>query len=430
MNQVKPIRSLPRRLLRHFVRFLLVSALLLGPNLVFFGRWDFPDQSVPAIPADSDDQVSAPSLPPELGDDLLKELRASREKAGIPSMSAAVAYDGNLQWAGATGFANIENKQFATVRSRYRTGSVAKPITAVALVRLIDAGKIDINKPISHYVTGLPITLKPLTANQLGSHRAGIRHYSIIPQWWMGWHENYSMHEYASVADGLTLFVNDDLRFVPGTGFQYSTFGYSLLARQMEAASQKTFAQLLEENVFSAAGMIDTAVDTAEAMPDRVAFYQAEAGRFTPAYPINSSYKIAGGGLVTTPSDLVRLGAALLGNDFVSKEAKKTLWTPQALTDGSMNPENYGIGWRIDTSVRLLGEKHPTKIFHHGGTQQGAAAFFVLLPEYGISVAVMTNSGKGSARQEAQEAAYALAREAVEFKKASLKSSAKTNPKD
>ncbi|MEO6172654.1 MAG: serine hydrolase domain-containing protein [Arenimonas sp.] len=417
MNQVKPDRSLSRRLLRHLVRFLLVSTVLFGPNLVFFGRWDYPDQILPTIPAGNDDQIAAPGLPPELAHDLLQDLRTSREKAGLPSMSAAIAYDGKLQWAGATGFANIENRQFATIRSRYRTGSVAKPITAVALVRLMDAGKIDINKPISQYVTGLPATLQPLTATQLGSHRAGIRHYSWIPQWWMGWHENYSTHEYASVADGLALFVDDRLRFEPGSGFRYSTFGYSLLSREMEGASQKPFAQLLNENVFSPAGMTATAVDTTAAMPDRVAFYQAEYGHFTPSYPINSSYKIAGGGLVTTPSDLVRLGAALLGNNFVSTQAKKTLWTPQALTDGSMNPENYGIGWRIDDSVRLLGEKNPTKMFHHGGMQQGAAAFFMLLPDYGISVAVMSNSGKASAREEAQEAAYALARRAIELKK-------------
>lgn len=271
-------------------------------------------------------------------------------------------------------------------------------------------------------MTGLPAALQPLTANQLGSHRAGIRHYSWIPQWWMGWHENYSTHEYASVADGLALFLDDSLRFEPGAGFQYSTFGYSLLSRLMEGASQKTFPQILEEKVFSPAGMTDTAVDTTAPMPGRVAFYQAEAGLYTPSYPINTSYKIAGGGLVTTPSDLVRLGAALLGDDFVSEQSKKTLWTPLTLADGSMNPENYGIGWRIDTSVRLLGEKQPTRMFHHGGAQPGAAAFFMLLPEYGISVAVMSNSGKASARQEAQEAAYALARRIVEMKKASQKS--------
>ena len=118
-------------------------------------------------------------------------------------MSAAIAFDGNLQWAAATGFANIENEEYATVRSRYRTGSVVKPLTAVALLRLVDAGKIELDKPISNYLTGLPVALQPLTAKQLGSHRAGVRHYSRIPQWWMGWHENYSTHEYPNVADGL-----------------------------------------------------------------------------------------------------------------------------------------------------------------------------------------------------------------------------------
>ena len=421
MNQDKPYRSFPRRLVRHIVRFLLVSALLLGPNLVFYGQWTYPDQTLPAIDANKDNRVAASGLQQDFSNDLLAALRGSREKAGVPSMSAAIAFDGNLQWAAATGFANIENNEYATVRSRYRTGSVAKPLTAVALLRLVDAGKIELDKPISNYLTGLPVALQPLTANQLGSHRAGVRHYSRIPQWWMGWHENYSTHEYPNVADGLAMFVDDDLRFEPGAGFQYSTFGYSLLARIMEGASGKSFTALLDESVFRPSGMMDTAVDISMLMTGRVAFYEAGNGRYTPSYPINSSYKIAGGGLVSTPSDLVRVGTALLGDDFVSAEAKKSLFTPLALANGSMNPENYAIGWRIDTSLRLLGEKHPTQIFHHGGTQQGAAAFLMLLPEYGISIAVMSNSGTGAARAEVQETAYALARHVVELKKSRQK---------
>lgn len=421
MNQDKPYRSFPRRLVRHIVRFLLVSALLLGPNLVFYGQWTYPDQTLPAIDANKDNRVVASGLQQDFSNDVLAALRGSREKAGLPSMSAAIAFDGNLQWAAATGFANIENNEYATVRSRYRTGSVAKPLTAVALLRLVDAGKIELDKPISNYLTGLPVALQPLTANQLGSHRAGVRHYSRIPQWWMGWHENYSTHEYPNVADGLAMFVDDDLRFEPGAGFQYSTFGYSLLARIMEGASGKSFTALLDESVFRPSGMMDTAVDISMLMTGRVAFYEAGNGRYTPSYPINSSYKIAGGGLVSTPSDLVRVGTALLGDDFVSAEAKKSLFTPLALANGSMNPENYAIGWRIDTSLRLLGEKHPTQIFHHGGTQQGAAAFLMLLPEHGISIAVMSNSGTGAARAEVQETAYALARHVVELKKSRQK---------
>ena len=161
-------------------------------------------------------------------------LRESRERVGLPSISAAIAWDGQLQWAGATGFADIEGGLSATLHSRYRTGSVAKPITAVAMMRLVDAGKLALDEPISTYVVALPTHLQPLTAKLLASHRAGVRHYSWIPTWWMGWHENYSTHQYESVAAGLPMFVDDALRFQPGTNFRYSTFGYSLLSRQLD----------------------------------------------------------------------------------------------------------------------------------------------------------------------------------------------------
>ncbi|TNJ33686.1 serine hydrolase domain-containing protein [Arenimonas terrae] len=406
--------SLPRRLLRHLVRFLLLSAVLLGPNLVFFGRWHAPTQPIPAVAATPDDQRAAAGLPAGLASDLAATLRESRDRAGLPSLSAAIAFDGQLQWAGATGLADIEAGRAATVASRYRTGSVAKPITAVALMRLVEAGKLDLDAPLSTYLPQLPDTLQPITARQLASHRGGIRHYSRLPAWWMGWHESYSRKPYVTVADGLELFVDDAPEFAPGTGFLYSTFGYSLLSRQMEAASGRSFPELLQDEVFAPAGMNATAVDRAGDMPERVAFYEAEGGRYTPSYPIDSSYKIAGGGLVSTPSDLVRLGQGLLGDRLLSEAGRQALWTPLALADGTMNPENYGVGWRIDTSTRLLGASRPTRVLHHGGTQPGAAAFFMLVPEHGIVVTVMSNSGTGTARAEAQEAAYALVRQVVD----------------
>ena len=404
--------SLGRRLLRHVRNFLAGCVLILGPNLVFFGIWSWPDEVIPEVAASQDVQAAAPGLSPALAQSLAQALRDGREGAGLPSMSAAIAWDGQLQWAGATGFADIEAGQPATPRSRYRTGSVSKPITAVAMMRLAQAGKLDLDAPLSTYVDGLPAPTQPLTASLLASHRGGIRHYGI-PAWWMGWHESHSKKQYDTVAAGLPMFVDDPLRFEPGAGFRYSTFGYSLLSRQLEGAAGEDFPALLERWVFQPAGMTDTGVDTAAPMPGRVAFYEAQDGRYTRSYPINSSYKIAGGGMVTTPTDLVRLGVALLGEDLLAAPAKQDMWTPRALADGTMNPENYALGWRVDQSVRLLGEDRPVPIVHHGGTQPGAAAFFVILPEHGIVVAAMSNSGKASARAQAQESAYALARIAL-----------------
>lgn len=410
MPSAAPQRSWRRRLVRHLLRFLVVCALLLGPNLVFFALWGWPDEPIPAVAADSDDRFVAGGLPTEQGDALMEALRERRELAGLASLSAAMAFDGELQWAGATGWADIERALPATIVSRYRTGSVAKPLTATALIRMVDAGLLGLDDPLSVHVDGMPVELQPLTARLLGSHRAGVRHYSRIPPWWMGWHEAFSTTHYATVADGLAVFANDSLQFEPGADFRYTTFGYSLLSRLMEGASGQSFDRVLQQYLFDPAGMRDTAVDVAGPMPSRVAFFQAADGRWTPAYPIDSSAKIAGGGMVSTPSDLARMGQALLGDELVSAAGKQALFTPLALADGRMNPENYAIGWRIDTSVRLLGEHRATPIIHHGGLQPGGAAFLMVLPEHGLSVAVMTNSGTRAARVEMQEAAYVLAR--------------------
>lgn len=406
--------SWQRRLGRHVLRYLLGCLLLLGPNLVFFGIWGWPRDPIPDVRIENDDQFVAAMLPASLADALMLALREYRAQVGLASLSAAIGYDGELQWAGATGWSDIERDLPATVTSRYRTGSVAKPLTAIALIRMVDAGLIGLDDPLSKHVDGLPSELQPLTARLLASHRGGVRHYSRVPPWWMGWHEAFSTTAYASVADGLSIFVNDNLRFEPGTDFLYTTFGYSLLARLMEGASGDSFDRVLQKQLFTPAVMHDTTVDISGPMPTRVAFYEARGGRYSAAYPVNSSARIAGGGMVSTPSDLARMGQALLGEGLVSASGKAALFTPLALADGRMNPENYSIGWRVDSSVRLLGEERPTLIIHHGGTQAGAAAFLMLLPEHGITVAVMSNSGTRAARNNVQEVAYVLARQVID----------------
>jgi serine beta-lactamase-like protein LACTB len=129
------------------------------------------------------------------------------------------------------------------------------------------------------------------------------------------------------------------------------------------------------------------------------------------ADPMDTSNRIAGGGLVSTPSDLVRLATCAEKDSFLSQAARKSMWTPVSLADGQPNEQNYALGWRIDTSTRMLGKDKPTAIIHHGGQQEGGASFLVIAPALGVSVAVMTNSGTSTARQAVQDTAYELVRQ-------------------
>ena len=406
-----PSRNRLKKLLRIVGWLALLGAVIVGPNLVFYYKWMRPDQPIPKVERDSVDQLASPDAAVAL--DFRAILQDSREKVGLPSLSAAIGFNGIVQWAGANGYSDIEQRIPATLRSRYRIGSVSKALTGVLLVRLVDAGQVEMDAPLSNYVQQMPSHLAPLTARQLASHRGGVRHYSM-PSWWLGWWEMYSTQAFASVKEGLSLFRDDKLRFVPGEDFKYSTFGYSLLSRLMEGASVEDFPRLLKDQLFLPAGMRDSDIDRVGEMPQRVSFYSADAGLFTPAHPTDTSYKIAGGGLVSTPVDLVQLSMKLLGSEFLSAAGKQLLWTPVPLANGLPNPQNYAIGWRIDTAAtRHFGTERPTRIFHHGGVQSGGAAFLMLVPEHDIAVAVVTNSGTGAARVAVQETAFELVRRAV-----------------
>jgi CubicO group peptidase (beta-lactamase class C family) len=396
------------------VASLLLLAVLLGPAGVFYLRWQSPNEAL--LPVDESISVSvvSDSVDALHAQANLDAVVSVRNSSGMPSVSAAVAYAGNVQWAGVVGYADLEKSIPASLTSRYRIGSVSKSLTGVALARLIDKNAISLEDYASKYVADLPTNYSEVTVGMLASHTSGVRHYSVGAQlYWPPWHPAFSGREYSSVEEGLEIFIDDELLFPPGTDFQYSTYGYSLLARVMEEAGARRFGDLLKEELFVPAGMTNTAVDVQGSMPGRVSFYVTSLDEYTEAYPTNQSYKIAGGGMVSTPSDLVTLGQVLLHEDLISEELRRDMWTPVELPDGSENPQGYGLGWRVNQSTRLLGEDEPTPIFHHGGRQNGGVGFLILVPEYGISAAALANTGSGLARGGVERLCYELVRLAV-----------------
>jgi serine beta-lactamase-like protein LACTB len=231
--------------------------------------------------------------------------------------------------------------------------------------------------------------------------------------WLPASHESVSTRHFASVEDSLALFVDDELMFPPGSDFNYTTFGYSLLAYVMEQATGTDFASLLERYLNTPLNTELRLDDQRIDMPDRAATYTTAKSRWGPAYPADPSYKWAGGGIVAKPSDLVRIGQALMDDAFVTAPTRSLLWSPVAVQGSESNPQNYGIGWRIDMSTRTLGESQPVQLIHHGGTQLGGVAFWAIYPELGMSVAVVSNTGERAVRGDVQDTAYALIRAVV-----------------
>ncbi|HWC17341.1 MAG TPA: serine hydrolase domain-containing protein [Terriglobales bacterium] len=300
------------------------------------------------------------------------------QKQNIPAMTVAVAWDGKVIYSKGFGIADVENGIPATAQTLIRTGSIAKPITATAALTLMEAGKLDLDAPVQKYCPAFPRKEPEVTTRELLTHTSGIRHYADD--------EIASTKHYQTMSDGFAIFANEPLLFAPGTKFNYSTYGYTVLGCVIEGASGEKFFDYLLEHVLKPAGMTHTVVDDVYAIvPHRARGYQLKNGKVENAGLMDSSYKIPGGGLVSTAEDVVRFDMALMDGKLLRPETLAAMWTPSGrpqLQDGK--PSVYGMGFAIRTAD---GQKYIT----HSGGQQGTSTDTEFIPGKRFAVAVFAN---------------------------------------
>ncbi len=324
------------------------------------------------------------------------------------SMSGAMTVDGKLVWSGAVGLARVDPEQSANVNTQYRVGSVSKPITAVALMRMVDEGMIDLDAPIHEYLPDYPRYSTDMTSRQLASHMAGVRHYAFditnFPPT-----DGLSNVLYSDANAALSQFKEDALLFEPGQGFSYSTHGYTLLSVVMQAAGGKRFEELVEGLVTKPLGLSQTKAEhLLDNTTDLAEFYTSDGGLYGITPEQNLSNKVAGGGLVSTPTDLVRLGAALLNGDLLEQSSFNEMVAVQPMFDGSEPPQSYTLGWRHYETIHIIDKENKVDVIHHGGVSSGANAFLMMVPEYDIAIAILTNGKGDKSRGEIQMLAYRL----------------------
>ncbi len=329
--------------------------------------------------------LAADSLSPELTD-AIGAARGiiAKDATKVPGLAVAVAFNGKVVWSEGFGYADLETKRPATpATTRFRIASISKSLTAVGLMRLVDQNQLDLDAPVQKYVRDYPE--KPegvVTPRLLAGHLAGIRHYRLL--------EAFRNEPFANVQAGLAIFKDDPLVAAPGEKFHYSTYGYSVISAVMESAAHRDFLDFMQAEVFAPLGMNHTGPDRAAAVdPLRTQFYKSSLlGGFSPAGPIDSSYKWAGGGFLSTAEDLAIFGSALLQPGFLKADSLTQMFTPHRTKGGK--PSSYGIGWGIVRNWR--GRTY----YLHTGDQQGASTILIILPKPKIVIAVLSNVSKAS----------------------------------
>ncbi len=302
-------------------------------------------------------------IPEEL--DFSEEIKLATEaveamlKGGIgPGISVAIGYRGEVVWAQGFGYADVKEEKPVTTETLFRIGSVSKPLTAVGLMLLVQEGKLDLDADVRSYVPEFPEKRWPGTTRQLAGHLGGIRHYRGA--------EFLSNVNYPKVRDGLGIFSADPLIAEPGTLYSYSSYGFNLISAAMETAAEQPFLEFMQERVFEPLGLKHTLPDHAAAeVPQRTAFYQTLAGKTVPALPVDNSYKWAGGGFLSTPSDLIRFQFAVQGPGFLSESSRDEMFRSQTTRDGKRT--GYGIGWSVTDS-----DNRGKTAGHSGGSVGGS----------------------------------------------------------
>lgn len=306
---------------------------------------------------------------------MVRELVAEQN---IPGFSIAVGLHGQVLWSEGFGFANLEHRVPVTTLTKFRIGSVSKPVTATAMGILMQEGRLDLDAPVQRYVPSFPEKRYQLTVRQVAGHIAGIRHYRGD--------ENFSARRYESVLEGLEIFEDDPLLFEPGTEYSYSSYGWNLISAVVEGASGVPFLHFMNDRVFEPLEMRHTvAGHTDSIIAHRTAFYVRspdDRGLLNARF-VDNSYKWAGGGFLSTPEDLLRFGSAHIEPGILDATTLEVFFTSQTLNDDAIT--SYGVGWR--TRVNDDGER----IVSHTGGSVGGTTVLLVNRDRGLVVAAVAN---------------------------------------
>ena len=292
-----------------------------------------------------------------------------------------VARGGNIVYAKAFGEANKDHRVANILETKFNIGSIGKTFTGVAIMQLVEQGKVELTAPVSSYLEGFPYGDK-ITIHHLLSHTSGMSNYMAHPEY------RARMAGLREIDDWLALVYDQELVFdTPGERFAYSNSGIVTLGAVIEKVSGMPYESYIRANILAPAGMTDTGINyLEEVVPHRATGYTKRAsGAFTSAV-LQMPPASADGGLETTVLDMLKFDRALYGTSLLSEASKQKMFTP--------NLENYGYCWRVavDSGRRTIG---------HGGGAPGISASFMRYPDDDVTIIVLSNYS-GAARQPAR----------------------------
>jgi D-alanyl-D-alanine carboxypeptidase len=280
-----------------------------------------------------------------------------------PALSVAVAAGGRVAYAHAFGVADLASNRPATPQTRFRIASVTKMLTAVAVMQLVQGGRVRLDAPLSAYLPSAPHASE-VTIRQLLMHTSGIWNYGD---------EAITSGRVATPTTPAAIVAsvaNRPLDQTPGAKFDYSNTGYVLLGLVVEAVAHQPLAAYEREHLLAPAGMRETTFGDEPVRGPLATGYMSATG--TPATPYSPTWFYADGDAVSTASDVARFDIALMSGALVSPA------TFAEMQSSAVDAPLLGSGVRYGLGVTLFPYRGLTLVEHHGGVPGFVAENFML----------------------------------------------------
>ncbi len=326
-----------------------------------------------ARPARAQDQPEADPSQADIDAYVRTQMRAQR----IPGLSLAVTIDNELIFTKGYGVANVELRAPALAESVYEVASLTKQFVAVAMLLLVQDGKLSLDDLASRYLPEAPPAWEKITLRHLLTHTSGIPDFDDARQP-LDPRREYTEDELVGLAARLPA------KFAPGVRWSYSNTAYDLLAVIVHRVSGIAYGDFLRTRVFSRLHMGNTNVNRPEdLLPFRAAGYRLDAGLLkNQEYLAETQCAMGDGGLVSTVVDLAKWDAAIHSGALLPPDVWEQVFKPVSLNSGKTFP--YGLGW-------FIREQNGHPYYEHSGHLQGFASHILRFPHARISVVVLAN---------------------------------------
>ena len=307
-------------------------------------------------------------------------------------LSAIVVLGGETVLAENLGYADLEHRVPVTGETRFGVASITKAFTGLSLLKLHEAGRIDLDVPIQRYVPSFPV--KPsgvITPRLLAAHLAGIRHW--------GAERNAALYarHFDDINDVLTLFKDDTLIAPVGTKASYSSYGYNLIAAGIQSAAGMKYQDYVKREIIARLDLRNTGFDDVRrVLPHRARRY-SYFEPWTFAIDSNAVYRVpdwdyshnmAGGNMYSTAADLAKLGRAVMRPGLLSKESLDLLYRRPSV--GSVQA-TMSFGFYLSDSTATH------RLLNIGGSNAGLQAGLFVYPDDDLVIVVLSNTwGIGS----------------------------------